>query len=109
LKGAKYVRPGGVLNPFFMRADAPFRHPQFPIYLVTRLAAYDANAVKAMIDRAQAARNRGQFVVDLKSGSEDAGDGWLRSAAAQLPKDRLVLDESQRVLYDQKNVIAYAA
>ena len=109
LKGAKYVRPGGVSNPFFMRADAPFRHPQFPIYLVTRLAAYDANAVKAMIDRAQGARNRGQFVVDLKSGSEDAGDVWLRSAAAQLPKDRLVLDESQRVLYDQKDVIAYAA
>ena len=44
------------------KRDAPFRHPQFPIYLVTRLAAYDLADVKAMIDRSLAARNRGKFV-----------------------------------------------
>jgi len=33
-----------------MKRDEPFRHPRFPIYLVTRLAAWDLADVKAMID-----------------------------------------------------------
>src|SRR5262249_50971761 len=41
LKGQKYGREGALPNPFFMKRDAPFRHPLIPIYLVTRLAAYD--------------------------------------------------------------------
>src|SRR5262249_8618899 len=60
MKGVKVQRPGWVPNPFFMKRDAPFRHPQFPIYLVTRLAAYDVGEVKGIIDRALAARNRGK-------------------------------------------------
>jgi uncharacterized protein (TIGR03790 family) len=66
LKGSKFVRKGTVNNPFFGKADAPFRHPNYPIYLVTRLAAYDWNDVKGMIDRSLAARNRGRFVLDLQ-------------------------------------------
>ena len=41
LKGGHYVRAGTVSNPFFQRRDNAFQHPMFPIYLVTRLAAYD--------------------------------------------------------------------
>jgi len=55
LKGEKYQRMGWVPNPLFMKRDAPFRHPAFPLYAVTRLAAYDFNDVKAMIDRSLAA------------------------------------------------------
>ena len=51
-------------NPYFAQRDTPFRHPLVPIYLVTRLAAYDVAEVKAMIDRSLAARNRGKFVID---------------------------------------------
>ena len=108
MQGNSYPRPGGVANPYFMRTDAPFRHPQFPIYLVTRLAAWDVADVKAMIDRSLAARNRGRFVVDLNTASDDGGNGWLRAAAAQLPKERVLLDETPNVVYDARDVIAYA-
>ncbi len=109
LKGGKFQRPGGVRNPFFMKRDAPFRHPDFRMYLVTRLAAYDFDAVKGMIDRALLARNRGKFVVDLSSPVDDEGNDWLRSAALLLPADRMILEDSDKVLYNQKSVIGYAS
>ncbi len=107
---------GSIPNPFFSKRDAKFSHPQFPIYLVTRLAAYDFDGVKALIDRSidatdAAARgnaNRGKFVIDLKSSFDDEGNDWLRNAAILLPKDRVVFDESSKVLYDLSNVIGYA-
>ena len=109
LQNTHYPRAGGVANPFFMKRDAPFRHPRFPIYLVTRLAAYDVADVKAMIDRALVARNRGRFVVDLSSGSDTEGNGWLRTAAILLPAGRVILDETTNVLYGEKDVIGYAS
>ena len=109
LKGMRFPRKGAIPNPFFGKRDAPFRHPQFAIYLVTRLAGYDWNDVKAMIDRSAAARNQGKFVIDLTSGSDDAGNDWLRDAAILLPADRVILDETKNVLYNQKDVIGYAS
>lgn len=108
LNGAQFPRPGMVDNPFFRRRDEPFQHPRFPIYLVTRLAGYDFADVKAMIDRALAARNRGHFVIDLTNGGDQEGNNWLRNAALLLPGDRVVLDQSTKVLYGQKGVIEYA-
>ena len=109
LKGRQFPRGAGVPNPFFMKRDEPFAHPRFPMYLVTRLAAYEVPDVKAMIDRSLAARNRGRFVVDLSAPDEGEGNTWLRTAAILLPQDRVVLDESTRVLYDQHEVIGYAS
>jgi uncharacterized protein (TIGR03790 family) len=109
LKGEQFQRSGPIGNPFYMNADVPFRHPQFPIYLVTRLAAYDLDDVKAMIDRSLRAQNRGKFVIDLSGGGTQGGNAWLRSAATQLPPDRVVLDETSRVLYGQRDVIGYAS
>ena len=109
LKGTRYPRTGGVPNPFFMRRDTPFRHPAFPIYLVTRLAAYDLADVKAMIDRSLQARNRGKFVIDLQSEKDETGNDWLRTAAMLLPAGRVVLDETTRPLYNQTGVIGYAS
>ncbi len=109
LRGAKFGRAGYVRNPFFTKRDVPFRHPLFPIYLVTRLAAYDFEDVKKMIDRSLAARNRGKFVIDLKSDDDEPGNDWLRNAAVLLPTDRVVFDDSTKVLYGQKNVIGYAS
>ena len=109
MKGAKYDRKGTVPNPFFGKRDAPFRHPDFPIYLVTRLAAYDFTDIKAMIDRGLEAKNRGNFVLDLQSGDSDPGNDYLRNAATLLPGPRVVLEESTRVLYDQQDVIGYAS
>ena len=109
LKGVKYQRRGTVPNPLFGKRDVPFRHPQFPIYLVTRLAAYSFNDVKAMIDRSLQPSNRGKFVIDLRSDSDDEGDDWLRNTAIFLPGSRVILDESKSVLYGQKDVIGYAS
>ena len=99
---------GSIPNPFFEKRGATFTHPQFPIYMVTRLQAYEFKDVKEMIDRSLQAANRGKFVIDLKSSGDGPGDDWLRTAAMLLPKERVVLDESAKVLYNEKDVIGYA-
>ena len=112
LHGQTVTRVGGVANPFFKKRDEPLRHPRFPIYLVARLAAYEVGEVKDMIDRCLAARNRGKFVIDLSSAGgsgKESGDEWLRTAAFLLPADRVIIDQSPQVLYDQHDVIGYAA
>lgn len=101
--------PGAIPNPFFRQRDTPFRHPQFPIYLVTRLAAYDMAQMKGLVDRALIARNTGKFVIDARADDSTAGNQWLRTAALLLPRDRVVLNDSAAVLTDQKDVIGYAA
>lgn len=107
LHGTKYPRAGAVPNPFFGKLDAVFRHPTYPIYLVTRLGAWNIADIKLMIDRSLAAKNTGKFVFDLR-GTPDDGDNWLRAAARLLPADRVIINETLQVLYQQKNVIGYA-
>ncbi len=109
MKGQKFARGGAIPNPLFMRRNEAFQHPRFPIYLVTRLAAYDLGGMKAMIDRSLAARNTGKFVVDMSEDSDENGNGWLRTAAILLPASRVTLDQGTRVLYDQHDVIGYAS
>jgi len=109
LHGSHFERAGPVPNPFFGKRDNLFQHPQFPIYLVTRLAANDLADVKAMIDRSLAARNRGIFVIDTSSPERGDGNDWLRAAALLLPAGRVVFDDSPNVLYKQRNVIGYAS
>jgi uncharacterized protein (TIGR03790 family) len=108
LRGKQFSRAGQVANPFFGQRLAPFRHPQFPIYLVTRLAAYDLNDVKGMIDRSLAARNTGRFVLDSVEANGD-GDNWMHTAAMLLPASRVLLDTSPKVLYGLTDVIGYAS
>ena len=107
--GQPHRTRGMIPNPFFARKDAKFDHSEFPIYLVTRLAAYDFAGVRAIIDRALQAANRGKFVIDLKSITDTDGNSWLRNAAIALPKERVVFEESAAVVYDQRDVIAYAS
>jgi uncharacterized protein (TIGR03790 family) len=107
-QNSPHAARGMVPNPFFGQRTARFAHPQFPVYLVTRLAAYDFAGVRALIDRSLAAKNQGAFVIDLKSVTDTDGNRWLADTAGQLPKDRVILDRSAAVLYDQKDVIAYA-
>jgi len=109
LHGAKVAIAGPLSNPFFRQRDTPFRHPFFPIYLVTRLDGYDMKDMKALVDRAQQARNTGKFVVDLKARENNEGNQWLRNAALLLPKDRVVLDETAKVIENVKGVIGYAS
>ena len=108
MKGKRFPRAGIVPNPFYRQKDRPFTHASFPIYLVTRLAGYDFDDVKGIIDRSLDARNRGKFVFDLKSSDDSEGNNWLRTAALALPKERVVMDESAKVVTGEKDVIGYA-
>lgn len=109
LHGRPHPLSGPLASPFFRREDDAFTHPRFPIYLVTRLAGYDFQSAKGLVDRALAAADRGKYVIDLSDGSDKTGNDWLRTAAILLPKDRAVLDESTDVLYGRRDVIGYAS
>ncbi len=109
MKGVKIKIAGSINNPFFGHVDAEFRHPNFPIYLVTRLAGFDFADVQGLIDRALMAKNAGKWVVDVRGDNNTEGNQWLRETAALLPSDRLILDDTAKVLYDLKGVIGYAS
>ncbi|HYP13978.1 MAG TPA: TIGR03790 family protein [Bryobacteraceae bacterium] len=109
LKGAAPPAEGPLRNPFFANTEAEFTHRQFPIYLVTRLAAYDLAEVKAMIDRSTGGRNLGKVILDLRADGAKDGDDWLRRAAFLLARDRVHLDETRSPVHDQHNVIGYAS
>lgn len=109
LNGQSPPTGGPARNPFFGRLDDKFEHPTVPIYLVTRLDGYSFDDVRGVIDRSLRARNDGFFVIDMSSGGNDEGNQWLRAAAKALPASRLRLEQSQAVVYEAENVIAYAA
>ena len=109
LHGHTYPIAGALANPFYQQRDTPFRHPAFPVYLVTRLAAWDLAEMKGLVDRSLAARNTGKIVFDLRADNETDGNQWMRTAALLLPKDRVVLDDTAKILTGVENVIGYAS
>jgi uncharacterized protein (TIGR03790 family) len=48
-------------------------------------------------------------VIDLKARETNEGNQWLRTAALLLPPDRVILDESAKVLTGIQDVIGYAS
>ena len=109
MRGEKITVVGPVENPFFRQRDAPFDHRAFPIYLVTRLAAYSYEQVARLVDLSLAARNQGKVVIDMRSNSDEDGNSWLRNAAMQLPADRVVFDETATVMTKVRDAIGYAS
>ncbi|MBA3974394.1 MAG: hypothetical protein C0504_09280 [Candidatus Solibacter sp.] len=108
LKGVKTAIEGPHPNPFYASRRKVFAHPDVPIYMVARLAGYRFEDIRAMIDRALRAENRGVVVLDMKDGGRDGGDEWLRRAARKLPPERVVLEETGRVAAGIGDVIGYA-
>jgi uncharacterized protein (TIGR03790 family) len=113
---------GYVPNPYFadatpIAAIKPFTHESYDIYLVTRLDGYTIEDALALVDRADKATARvpeadGRFVLDERASWVDSGgNAWLRAAAARLRTlvvgDRVVLDESARVLTNEAHVLGY--
>lgn len=94
-------------NPFH-RSRARFAHPQFPMYLVTRLDAFTPADVHAMIRRSLAARNRGVVALDLRNESFEPGNDWLLDTARRLPEGRYRLEGTSEVLTGVRDVIGYA-
>ncbi len=107
--GASVRLAGPASNPFFEQKYAQFRHPDFPVYLVTRLAGYSFEDAKSAVERCRGARNKGVAVLDLNEDNDEMGNDWLRSAAILLPEGRSVLDTGTKVLAGIQNVIAYAS
>jgi len=108
-KGKVLPLAGPLPNPYFRQRDTPFEHRAFPIYLVTRLAAYDVESVKRMIDRGLRTRNRGKVFLDMREGGEGNGESWLRNAFIFLPNGRAYLEETKEPLHDMKGVIGYGS
>ena len=108
LRGRKHQLDGPLENPYF-RASTHLAHPQFPLYLVARLAAYDFHDVKGMIDHALIAKNTGNIAIDLKGDSDDEGNGWLRDAMIALPTSRTIFDDGRKILSGLPNIIAYGS
>jgi uncharacterized protein (TIGR03790 family) len=108
LKGGRKSLAGPLANPYYASRRKAFSHPECPIYIVARLAGYRFEDIRAMVDRAPKAENRGRVVLDMKSGGYGDGEDWLRRAARKLPPDRVVLEESSKVVSGVKNVIGYA-
>jgi uncharacterized protein (TIGR03790 family) len=109
LHGKEVGRDGPIANPYFGQRNQEFAHPRFPLYLVTRLAAFSVDEVKAMIDRSLAAVNRGRVVIDLSADDDAPGNAWLRDAAIRLPTDRTLFDASPAVVERAQDVIGYAS
>jgi uncharacterized protein (TIGR03790 family) len=108
-KGKPHPVDGSLINPIFGKGGVKFTHPQFPLYMVTRLAAYDVEGAKNLVDLSLRAANRGKFVIDLSDESDGEGNNWLRNAALHLPANRVVFDASTKVIYNQTDVIGYAS
>jgi uncharacterized protein (TIGR03790 family) len=108
LKGKAPPLPGPLANPYYSQRAKSLSHPEFPVYIVGRLAGYNFADIRAMIDRGLKAENRGVVVLDQKDGGMDDGDDWLRRAARKLPQARVVMDESKNVISGVSEVIGYA-
>jgi uncharacterized protein (TIGR03790 family) len=108
---------GRVANPYFLgprtiREATRFTHRAQPMYLVTRLDAFSAEDVLAMIDRAQAPVSEGAIVLDQRAGLDGGtGDDWLAEAARRLQDlghaARVVLDTSMNPAAPTKQVLGY--
>jgi uncharacterized protein (TIGR03790 family) len=108
---------GFVPNPYFAGTASidsikPFAHDRYDIYLVTRLDGYSSRDVETLIDKGAAPARDGRFVLDERGALIDSGgDSWLRTAAQRLRAqglgDRVVLDESTKVLTQQSKVQGY--
>lgn len=109
LRGGRVDLAGAQDNPFYRQRDRPFRHPDFPIYLVTRLAGYSFEDARRAVERCREAFNQGKVVLDLKADDDEPGNAWLRDAAIFLPEDRSVLELSPQVAPPQQKVIGYAS
>jgi uncharacterized protein (TIGR03790 family) len=117
LTGQVVAVDGRVENPYFLGAAPldqakPFTHDAHDIYLVTRLDGFTVKDATALVDRALKPSRDGRILLDQKAGTgAEAGNAWLEQAAARLrasgPAERVVLDMTDRVLRDERNVLGY--
>lgn len=115
MTGQAVAPHGSVPNPYYLGekpvdAAARFTHDAYDIYLVTRLDGFTADDVKALVDRGIAPASGGQVVLDQRAGLDKPNE-WLAEAARRLEtqglRNRVVFDETSRVVGGQTNVLGY--
>lgn len=114
MRGAKFAPEGPWRNPFYRRVGTRFRHPDFPIYLVSRLTAFDYEGVKRIIDLSVEAGaspmpGSAKVYLDMKDGGDGDGESWLREAKSRLPAGRAELEQTEAVVYGKPNAIGHAS
>ncbi len=107
LHGAPHPLAGPRPNPYF-RSSTAFRHPNYSIYMVTRLTGFSTGDALSLVDRALAAEHRGVMVFDLKNDDKTDGNYRLTMAARMLPIQGVRLEETAAVAAGIRNVIGYA-
>ena len=116
MTGQAVSAAGHVPNPYFLGDAQPstarrFSHVAQDMFLVTRLDGFGTADVKALIDRGIAPSTAGRVVLDQRAGANDKPNEWLAAAAKKLEAqglgDRVVLEQSSRLVEDQKDVLGY--
>jgi uncharacterized protein (TIGR03790 family) len=107
---------GFVPNPYFagtapVSTVVPFTHEKHDIYLVTRLDGYTLEDAIGLIDRGSTSVRNGRVILDERASWSENGNTWLHQAADRLTAggfgDRVVLDETAKVITDQSGVLGY--
>jgi uncharacterized protein (TIGR03790 family) len=116
MTGQAVAPNGSVPNPYYL-ADKPvsdaarFTHAAHDIYLVTRLDGFTTGDVKALIDRGIAPATTGRVLLDQRAGLNQMPNDWLAEAAKRLHDqgfgNRVVLEETSRVVEPEKGVLGY--
>lgn len=116
LRNEKVPIAGWIRNPYFLN-ETPlakaqkFSHADQDIYLVSRLDGYNSADIRGLIDRGLAPSKEGKILLDMKGSPEQQGDSWLQQSADLLAKmgfkDRVVLENSEKVLTGEKQVLGY--
>lgn len=116
MSGVAVAPHGFVANPVFVKdasvpAASRFAHSKYDIYLVTRLDGFTVDDVKALIDRGAAPSDAGRILLDQRAGLNEKPNEWLAEAAKRLAAqglgDRVVLEQTSRLIPPQKGVLGY--
>jgi uncharacterized protein (TIGR03790 family) len=118
MAGQPVSNAGSVDNPYYLGGKEiseaiRFSHNEYDIFLVTRLDAYTADDVIALIDRAQRAQREGRVVLDQRGAVGGPGDDWMQRAAERLAKqgqeERVLLESTSRPARGIETVLGYYA
>lgn len=116
IAGQALPTAGPIKNPYFLgdkllSQAKQFTHKDLDIYLVSRLDGYSEADIRVLIDHGFTPSQEGKILLDAKGASSGKGDSWLQIAANRLAelgfKDRVVLENTSKVLTGTKQLIGY--
>jgi uncharacterized protein (TIGR03790 family) len=116
MAGEAVAPNGSIPNPYYLGDNplakaARFSHATHDIYLVTRLDGFTPDDVKALVDRGLRPVTTGRVLLDQRAGLNDRPNDWLAEAARRLEAqglgERVILEQSSRLVEPEKGVLGY--